>query len=71
MPIAVDFAKKLAVVTGGGRGIGLAITTALARGESGRGTEAVFGRRGARVEGVIRAGRWDEGTWEAGKLARG
>jgi NAD(P)-dependent dehydrogenase (short-subunit alcohol dehydrogenase family) len=31
MPITLDYAEKLVVVTGGGRGIGLAITTALAK----------------------------------------
>lgn len=35
MPITIDFKGKLVLVTGGGRGIGLAITTALAKGESG------------------------------------
>lgn len=32
MPITVDFTGKLVLVTGGGRGIGLAIATALAKG---------------------------------------
>lgn len=32
MPITLDYTGKLVVITGGGRGIGLAITTALAKG---------------------------------------
>jgi len=32
MPITIDFKGKLVLVTGGGRGIGLAITIALAQG---------------------------------------
>jgi len=32
MPITLDYSGKLVVITGGGRGIGLAITTALAKG---------------------------------------
>ena len=34
MPITIDFKGKLVLITGGGRGIGLAIATALAKGLS-------------------------------------
>jgi NAD(P)-dependent dehydrogenase (short-subunit alcohol dehydrogenase family) len=33
MPISIDFSGKLALVTGGGRSIGLAIARSLAQGE--------------------------------------
>jgi sorbose reductase len=32
MPLSIDFSGKLVLITGGGRGIGLAITEALAEG---------------------------------------
>jgi hypothetical protein len=32
MPLSIDFSSKLVLITGGGRGIGLAITEALAEG---------------------------------------
>lgn len=34
MTITVDYAGKLVLITGGGRGIGLAISTAMAKGVS-------------------------------------
>jgi len=34
MPLSIDFAGKLVLITGGGRGIGLAITEAIAEGQS-------------------------------------
>lgn len=34
MPITIDYTGKLVLITGGGRGIGWAITQSLARGES-------------------------------------
>jgi NADP-dependent 3-hydroxy acid dehydrogenase YdfG len=33
MPLSIDFSGKLVLITGGGRGIGLAITEALAVGK--------------------------------------
>lgn len=33
MPLSIDFSNKLVLITGGGRGIGLAITEALAEGK--------------------------------------
>lgn len=33
MPLSIDFAGKLVLITGGGRGIGLAITEAIAEGQ--------------------------------------
>ena len=34
MPLSIDFSGKLVLITGGGRGIGLAITNAIAEGKS-------------------------------------
>lgn len=36
MPLSIDFTGKLVLITGGGRGIGLAITNAIAEGKSPR-----------------------------------
>lgn len=52
MPLTLDFTNKLVLITGGGRGIGWAITNSLAKGESNcrcEGDPFLIGRRGRQL----------------------